>query len=206
MKLYITNFSPYARMARIMVWEKQLGSRIEEELAQTRKVDSPYYRINPSGRVPYLVRDDGGCLEDSQVICDYLDQLDGAPHFLRPAGEEHWETLRLEVLGRSMMDGVSVWIRELARPPEDRSRAIIAHEQARSERLITAWEPEIDAPLMNGSFNYPQMVLATALQLELYLPEFEWRPFGPKLAAWLDRIADRPSLQETVPPIRPRTE
>jgi len=59
MKLYITPGSPYARMARIVVLEKGLEKRVEIIAAQTRTTDSPYYGINPSGRVPYLIRDDG---------------------------------------------------------------------------------------------------------------------------------------------------
>jgi glutathione S-transferase len=49
MKLYITPGSPYARIARIVVLEKRLEDRIEIVVAQTRSVDSPYYRIAPSG-------------------------------------------------------------------------------------------------------------------------------------------------------------
>ena len=59
MKLYVTPGSPYARMARIVVLEKNLADRVEIVAAQTRTANSPYYQINPSGRVPYLVRDDG---------------------------------------------------------------------------------------------------------------------------------------------------
>ena len=51
MKLYITPGSPYARMARIMVLEKLLEGRVEIVPALTRSADSPYYKINPSGRV-----------------------------------------------------------------------------------------------------------------------------------------------------------
>jgi glutathione S-transferase len=51
MKLYITPGSPYARMARIVVVEKGLASRVEIVLAQTRVIDSPYYTItNPIGK------------------------------------------------------------------------------------------------------------------------------------------------------------
>ena len=59
MKLYITDTSPYARIARVVILEKGLENRIAIIYAQTRLADSPYYRINPSGRVPYLIRDDG---------------------------------------------------------------------------------------------------------------------------------------------------
>jgi glutathione S-transferase len=87
MKLYITPASPYARMARIVVLEKELQSRVEIITAQTRLTDSPYYKINPSGRVPYLIRDDSVGLEESAVICAYLDQLDGNAVFDLPAGD-----------------------------------------------------------------------------------------------------------------------
>lgn len=69
MKLYITTTSPYVRIVRIVVLEKGLESRVEIIVAQTRTADSPYYRINPSGRVPYLVRDDGVGLEESALVC-----------------------------------------------------------------------------------------------------------------------------------------
>ena len=200
MKLYVTHYSPYARMARVMVLEKGLGGRIEEVIARTRQPDSPYYSINPSGRVPYLVRDDGVGMEESLLVCEYLDRLEGSPAFERPSGPEYWETLRLEALGRSLMDGVSVWIRELSRPTEDRSEVIIRHEIARSERLVRAWDQEIASPIMNGPFNYAQLILACALGLEIWNPEFTWRADGTALAAWYDRVAARPSLAATLPP------
>ena len=55
MKLYVTYSSPYARLARILVAEKVLQDRVEIVEAKTRTPVSPYYQINPSGRVPYLI-------------------------------------------------------------------------------------------------------------------------------------------------------
>ena len=135
MKLYITPGSPYARMARIVVLEKGLASRVEVIVAKTRVANSPYYQINPSGRVPYLVRDDGTGLEDSPLICFYLDHLDGNPKFDFPAGVEGTEARRLEALARSLVDGLSVWSRELARPENERSPGVIQHEAERARRM-----------------------------------------------------------------------
>jgi len=73
MKLYVTFTSPYARLTRIVVLEKGLQDRVEVIAAQTRVADSPYYKINPSGRVPYLIDDAGVGMEDTQFICAYLD-------------------------------------------------------------------------------------------------------------------------------------
>ncbi len=77
MKLYVTYTSPYARLARILVVEKALEDRVEIIEAKTRTRNSPYYQINPSGRVPYLIDGSGVGMEDSQLICAYLDSLDG---------------------------------------------------------------------------------------------------------------------------------
>jgi glutathione S-transferase len=96
-----------------VIIEKGLESRVEIILAQTRLASSPYYHINPSGRVPYLMRDDGVALEESALICAYLDQLDGKPIFNLPAGEQVWEARRLEALARSLMDCLAVWGREI---------------------------------------------------------------------------------------------
>lgn len=200
MKLYITPGSPYARIARIVIIEKELQGRVEIIVARTRLANSPYYGINPSGRVPYLVRDDGVGLEESGVICAYLDQLDGKPAFDLPAGDEAWEARRLEALARSMLDGLAVWSREILRPQAEQSPTVIQHEMSRSERMAGLWEAEIGHPLMGGALSLAQITLACALGLEARIPDFRWRPGRPKLCDWFDRIAARPSLAATAPP------
>lgn len=199
MKLYITPGSPYARMARILVLEKKLESRVEIIVAKTRAADSPYYGINPSGRVPYLICDDGVGLEESALICAYFDHLDGDPAFDLPAGDEAWEARRLEALARSMLDGLSVWGREMYRPENERSPGIIQHETDRARRMANLWEREIDRPFMHGPLNMVQITLACSLGLEARNPGFCWRPGHPGLCVWFDRIAARPSLMATAP-------
>ena len=93
MKLYVTYGSPYARLARIIVIEKALEDRVEIIEAKTRTPGSPYYRINPSGRVPYLIDDTGVGMEDSQLICAYLDFLDGKPRFHNASHASDWAYL-----------------------------------------------------------------------------------------------------------------
>ena len=200
MKLYVTPGSPYARIARVVVLEKGLESRVEIIAAQTRDPHSPYYHINPSGRVPFLVREDGLGLEESALVCDYLDHLDGNPAFARVAGDQAWETRRLEALARSMLDGLAVWSRELVRPQNERSPTVLLHEAHRSERLADVWETEIDHPLMHGALNLAQITLVCALGLEVRIPDFRWRFGHPKLCDWFKRVSARPSLAATVPP------
>ena len=200
LKLYITPGSPYARMARIVVLEKGLEKRVEIIPAKTRTTDSPYYGVNPSGRVPYLVCEDGVGFEESALICAYLDRLGGKPAFDVPGGGQSWEAHRLEALARSMLDGLSVWGREILRPENERSPGVIQHETDRARRMADLWEREIDHPMMRGPLNMLHITLASALGLEARNPGFRWRTGRPKLCAWFDRFAARPSFAATAPP------
>jgi glutathione S-transferase len=126
MKLYVTYASPYARLARILVAEKVLQDRVKIIEAKTRTPGSLYYQINPSGRVPYLIDDAGIGMEDSQLICAYLDRLDGKPRFHDArGGNPDWVYLRLEAAARSLCDGISVWSREMHRPETERSPTVL---------------------------------------------------------------------------------
>ena len=200
MQLYITPGSPYARMARIVVIEKGLQNRVEIISAKTRVADSPYYEINPSGRVPYLICDDGIRFEESHLICAYLDQLDGKPVFQLARDVQSWDGQRLQALARSLVDGLSVWGREMSRPENERSPGIIRHETKRAERMTRLWEREIEHRLMHGPLNMAQITLACGLGMEARNPDFHWRSANPKLGEWFGRIAARQSFTMTAPP------
>jgi glutathione S-transferase len=201
MKLYITDGSPYARMARMLIVEKRLDQQVELVSAQTRLSGSPYYAINPSGRVPCLVRDDGVCIEESALICAYLDSLDGKPMLREPTGALRWEALRLEARARSMLDGLAVWMRELRRPEHERSPTIVRHEADRSVRMADFWEGEIEHPWMQRALNMAQLTLACALGLEHRFGDYAWRSGRPGLTEWFDAFSQRPSFRLTAPTV-----
>ena len=200
MKLYITPSSPYARAVRIVVHEKSLDGRIESILAQTRVAGSPYYGLNPSGRVPYLVRDDGSAMEDSQVIAAYLDGLDDRPSLCLAHATGDWAYGRLEGYARSMTDGISVWVREMRRPAAERSPTILAHEAVRAARIADFWEGEIVHPMMQGPLNLAQVLLLVGIDFAAYHDMADYAAARPRLAAWLKRLHARPSVRATAPP------
>lgn len=201
MKLYTTPTSPYGRIARIVMLEKGLVDRVEVIAPETRVANSPYYAISPSGRVPFLLLGDGTGLEESALICHTFDHLDGAPQFEPPAAPDGLAARRLEAMARSMLDGVSLWSREyIYRPKEIHSRFIIDHETARAIRLADAFEAEMDDPVMAGPLSMAQIILACTLHGRNGRPPgFDWRDGRPKLAAWVDRIGERPSVAATLP-------
>ena len=200
MKLYITLGSPYARLARIIVIEKALEERVEIVEAKTRTPGSPYYQINPSGRVPYLVDDDGVGMEDSQLICGYLDALDGNPRF---HGAQHASDLayrRLEFAARSMCDGIAVWGREMARPENERSPTTLAHEAARAGRMADFFEDRVTDPLMQGPHGMAHLTLAVAVEMARKRRLVDLTQGRPQLADWMRPISDLASMRRTVQP------
>jgi glutathione S-transferase len=200
MQLYISPGSPYARIVRILVIEKGLSNKVEVIAAKTRTTDSPYYQINPSGRVPHLVCAEGLALEDSALICSYLDHFEGQPSFALPAGEQGLEARRFEALVRSTLDGLAVLGREKWRPANEQSPKIVLHETDRAKRLLNLWEQQIDHPLFQGQLNMVQIVFGCTLGFADLIPEFSWRDTHPKLQSWFEAMSARPSFLETKPP------
>jgi len=201
MKLHTTPGSPYGRIARIVLLEKGLQNRIPVVPAQTRQPDSPYYTVNPSGRVPFLELDNGKGFEESALVCAYLDQLDGKPMFAPSTGDAGWEERRLEAMARSLLDGVALWGREyLYRAEHERSNTILAHEGARASRLMDAFERECEHPALTGPLNMAQVTLVATMEFcDKRVERFDWRAGRPKLAALIARLGERPSVVATRP-------
>ena len=200
MKLYVTYISPYARLARILVLEKGMSERVEIVEAKTRTSDSRYYRINPSGRVPYLVDDAGIGMEDSQLICAYLDNLDGKPRFHQPLRDLDWAYRRLEATARGFCEGIAVWIREMRRPENERSLTLLAHEVARAARLADVFEVEVKRQLLQEEPRMAHLLLAVSLEVAHARGLGDLTNTRPALAAWLRPISEMPSLRATAPP------
>jgi glutathione S-transferase len=198
MQLYVTYSSPYARLARIIVIEKALEDRVEIIEAKTRTRGSPYYQINPSGRVPYLIDEAGVGMEDSQLICAFLDGLDGRPRFHNASHASDWAYLRLEFAARSMCEGIAVWGREMARPENERSPTTLAHESARAQRMADFFEDRITDPLMQGGM--ARLILAIAVEMARNRGLGDLTAGRRQLASWMRSISDLPSMKKTVPP------
>ncbi len=199
MELYVTPTSPYARLAMIARLEKGLDD-IALVWTRTRVPDDPMLAFNPSGRIPFLRLADGAGYEDTDVIVEYLDSLAPPRRFAPPGGSAYWPFRRFQAMARSMLDGVSLWARELLRPDGERSDSIIGHEARRAARLAGAFETEIGAPALDGPLNTAQMLLFCALDLERRVPGFDWRSGRPGLVAWHGRVSALPSVAGSLPP------
>jgi glutathione S-transferase len=99
MKLYQTYASPFPTRVRLLIYAKGIEVEIIEPpgFHASTEAKGDYLKINPIGRVPTLVLDDGRALPESEVICEYLEDAFPEPS-LRPA--DPWGRARMRLLSR----------------------------------------------------------------------------------------------------------
>ncbi len=73
MKLYSGNISPYASRARMAVYAKGLDVEILRPPGGNKSPE--FLAINPMGKLPCLVTDEGSAVPESGIIVEYLEAL-----------------------------------------------------------------------------------------------------------------------------------
>jgi glutathione S-transferase len=99
MKLYQTYTSPFPTRVRLCLYAKGLAPEIIEPpgFHATRESKGDYLAVNPIGRVPALITDDGRALPESEVICEYLEDAYPDPPLL-PA--DPWGRAQVRLISR----------------------------------------------------------------------------------------------------------
>jgi len=194
-RLFYTDGSPYARMARMALRETGLIASVEEHATTVRDPQSTLLQHSPVGRVPSLVLSDGTTLVESFLIITWLDsQLEGQNLIPRTA---HGLSAHGQALG--LLDGIISWNRELRRPEEHRSQDLLNLEKVRAERIADALEKAV----ADGGFqtvDAAYIALSTALgYIDRRHTVWQWRATRPALKKWMDAASQRPAFMETVP-------
>jgi glutathione S-transferase len=204
MKLLYQTHSPYARKVLVMAHEVGLADRLQvihHETSPTVR-NEEVFQLNPLGKVPVLLCENGPVLFDSNVICEYLDGLHQRQRVLPSAHGERMLSLRLQALALGLCDAGILVRHETERRPEPYRYAPMRDGQI--EKLVSAYdfleseEPAIDPCHAEAEYvDIGQIALATALSWLAFrhLPAFE--PGRPRLSAWYRRFAQRPSMLAT---------
>jgi glutathione S-transferase len=203
MKLFHASGSPYARIIRVVLRETGLDRRVPEEEVALRDPNSALLPFNPGGKVPTLQLDDGTILNETLLVLSYLDTRHDGRRLLPMDGSDGWKTLADTGRAIAFLDGISVWNRELRFGLK--APGVIAIETARAERVADALERAHGEghyqSQPDGSIDAAQIVLGAALENASRRHKvWIWRPSRPRLAAFLDEIARRPSFTATVQP------
>ncbi|MBU0688644.1 MAG: glutathione S-transferase N-terminal domain-containing protein [Gammaproteobacteria bacterium] len=197
MKLIGSNTSPYVRKARLVLLEK--GITHDYVVDPPSDPNSEVYHVNPLGRIPALILDDGECIFDSVVIAEYADTLNDSPILIpRNDALARMRVRRWEALTDGIMDSAVVVRNEVTRPPATQLAATLTlHNNA-----ITHTLQHIAAQLgtrdwcEGDALTLGDLALVSALAyLDLRQPERDWRGAHPNLAEWFGRMRARPGIQ-----------
>lgn len=200
MKLYFSALSPFVRKVRVAAMELGLDKKIELVTVATTPVamSADLTKVNPLGRLPTLVADDGTLLFESSLIVEYLDTLAGGK--LIPAkGPERWRVKCTEALADGLMDSaILVRYETFLRPADKRWPEWIAGQQQKVNQSLDtlegyawAFEDKVDAG---------KIAVGCALgYLDLRFPDMGWRKRCETLGRWYDAFAKRPSMAATKP-------
>ena len=199
MRLYVTKPSPYARKAWVALLELGLKYRVEivELPARMPTVPKPDLEaVNPLGKVPCLVTDDGDLIADSPVIVAFLDHLAGGG--LIPPEPERWRALTLEALADGCMDAGVVLRVEGLKGEAYRDVGDIAAHGAKIERTLDLIES--DPRWLSGEINVGSIALVCAVDWLIFRSLIHFPLIGrPHLAYAMARLLERPAFAATRP-------
>ena len=202
MKLYWSSRSPYVRKVMIAAHETGLADRLdcERTIVSAFAENADMLTVNPLGKIPTLVLDDGMVLYDSPVICEYLDGLHDGPKLFPPAGSARFTALRWLALGDGMLDML------LARMYEERTRTEEQRSQKLQDAIVVKLKTCLDAldgmagELTATPVSIGHIAIACAIgYLDFRFASDNWRAGRPALAAWHKSFAARPSVVATEP-------
>jgi glutathione S-transferase len=200
MKLLGTNTSPYVRKVRLVLLEKNIPH--EYIVDPPREPGSSVARVNPLGRIPALVLDDGTCVFDSPVITEYVDTLNDNPILIpRNDAKARMRVKRWEALADGIADSAVVVRNEVIRPAEKQdSESINRHNDAITRALGYAAELLGTREWCeDGALSLADLALTSALvYLDLRQAERGWRSAHPNLAVWFERMGKRVSVRTTL--------
>ena len=91
--LYHVWLHPFSRKVRLALAEKKLEFELQVEKIWERR--TAFLAMNPAGDVPVLVENDGTILSNSQVICEYLEEVYPDINLLGKDALQRAETRRL---------------------------------------------------------------------------------------------------------------
>jgi glutathione S-transferase len=200
LRLIATLTSPYARKVRIALAEK----KIEYQLVE----DSPWVdgttvaSVNPLGKIPVLVFDDGTTLYDSRVIVEYLDTVSPVSRLIPEPSRQRIAVRRWEALADGVSDAAAATVLERKRPQVQQSPDWIARQQVKIERGVAELARELDDRTWCNGEGYSLADIATGCTLgylDLRYAELDWRDRYPNLARLAEKLAKRPSFADTLP-------
>jgi glutathione S-transferase len=197
MRLLVNTTSPYARVARIALWEKGY-SDIETGIVDPWDDTPELVAANAAARVPTLVLDDGQALTESLLIVLWLEKTRPEPPLL---GRDPTGTVARAGVAMGVIDAAVHTLigRRIAGGADfDESPVGLRRRRSMAEGLrrldAQAPEPADGAPRLDA------IAAVVALDyVRFRFPQAGWMPAVARLDRLRQATAARPSMEQTRP-------
>lgn len=198
--LYHLWLNPFSWKVRIALGEKNLDFDLKLEKTWERRTD--FLVLNPAGDVPVLVEDDGTVLNNSNVICEYLEDVYPDIDLLGDTPLQRAETRRLSswfdlkfnhevtenLIGEKIM-------KRMLRLGEPHGPAIRAGKTNIHYHLdYIGFLLETRTWLAGDNFSLADIAAAAHLSAVDYIGDVPWDSHEDALT-WYNRVKERPSFQ-----------
>ena len=201
MKLIGSPPSPYTRKVRIVLAEKKIDC--DFEFADVNPPENPVNALNPLGKVPTLVLDEGTVLYDSRVIVEFLDSVSPISRLIPDDHRERVAVRRWEALADGSLDAGLLIRYESLRPKKEQSKAWADKQAGKLQRGLAMIATELgDRPWCHGDrYTLADIAVGCCLGwVEFRKPGgIDWRGEHANLARHYDKLMERPEFAETVP-------
>jgi glutathione S-transferase len=202
MKLWYSPASPFVRKALVTYDETGLKVPLEIVEVSTNAIasDAGLRKVNPAGKIPALVLDDGSVLIDSPVICAYFDAVSDGVKLSPDDLPARFRAKTLEALADAIMDAAVITRYEITLRPEqyrweDWVKGQLAKVQTGLDSLEKDW---IGA--LNGKLTIGTIATGCALgYLDFRFSYLNWREGRPGLSDWYKEFSERPAMLKTAP-------
>jgi glutathione S-transferase len=213
MKLLYQTHSPYARKVLVAAHEMGLQQRlcvIHHETSPTRR-NEEVLALNPLGKVPVLICDDGVVLFDSNVICEYLDGMHASARLIPREPAARWRALKMQALAQGIADaGIAARWEAARRPAQLRWPGMHEAQVQKIAQACDFLEREIEQrglgrgvagpggrDVEQGAPDIGDIALVTALSWLEFRRVYAFLAGRPRLAAWYGALCARPSMLAT---------
>ena len=199
-KLVTSPTSPYGRKIRVLLAEASLEFELIKALPW--EPDTRISHLNPLGKIPVLVLEDGTTLYDSRVIGEYLCGLGPGSHLMPKEFYPRIMVKRFEALADGICDAGQAILVERRRAATCQDDTWILRQQNKIENAVDVLSEDLgENPwFVEGALSMADIAINCALGFLLFrFPEMNYLSGYQNLKSFTDRLSHRKSFLETVP-------
>lgn len=200
MKLISATPSPYARKVRIALAEKGIPFELVTEVPWDRSTATPKY--NPLEKLPVLILEDGSGIYESSYILQWLEAKYPQVPLLPQDVDGKLAARQLEVLSDGVCDAVVLTFFERRRGAQAQSSEWLGRQRRKIEGGVRELARRIGnrTSAVGHEFSLGDIAVGSMLTyLRVRFADFEWFDLYPNLAAYSERLEQRPSFANTRP-------